>query len=66
MAVELRPVYVCDKCGWDWLPADRARKDSFPIWCPHCKSREWNRDKKKQKANDREVQERSDYISEEW
>lgn len=35
----------CNKCGYEWYP----RRPELPISCPSCKSREWNKDKKKEK-----------------
>jgi len=64
MGIELRPVCVCDECQHIWLQTDRV-KNELPDFCPKCKTRKWNGDKK-QKIKEREIQDRREYISDEW
>jgi len=61
MAVELRPVCICDKCQHVWLPPTWPR---LPTECPHCRARTWNGPNAKRPAD--QTQERRDLISEEW
>jgi len=64
MAIELRKVYVCEQCGYDWLPISRDWTQ-LPNICPKCKTPRWN-GSKLAKKKEREIQERRDVISEEW
>jgi len=58
MAIELRPVCVCEKCRHEWI----KQGDSLPLQCPQCHTREWNGIKsRRQKA---EIH--RDQISEDW
>ena len=64
MGIELRPVCVCDECQHIWLQTDRV-KNELPDFCPKCHTRKWNGDKK-QKIKERAIQDRRDFISDEW
>ena len=64
MAIELRPVCVCDKCGHTWLQTNRTKRE-LPNYCPKCTTKEWNGDKKA-KIKEREIQDRREFISDEW
>jgi len=64
MAIELRSVFVCEKCGHAWLPVDR-NLEARPQQCPKCRTKEWNGGALNGR-NDRAVQDRRDLISDEW
>jgi rubrerythrin len=38
--------YHCNVCGWEWIP----RFDEPPKVCPECKSPDWNKSLKKERA----------------
>lgn len=43
---KLVTVYLCDRCGHEWIPRnalDRRDEDELPTVCPKCKSPYWNR-----------------------
>lgn len=65
--IQLRPVCVCEECGWEWRPDNwRGTREPLrlPDQCPNreCRSRAWNAS---QRPDDKK-QERRDLISEEW
>jgi hypothetical protein len=38
--------YVCERCGWEWLPREATK----PRICPSCKSPYWDRPRRRPKA----------------
>jgi len=64
MPIELGKAYVCAKCDHAWMPNYQDWTE-LPAKCPKCKSPAWN-GAKRDKAKEREIQERRDVISEEW
>jgi len=58
MAIELRPMCVCEVCHHEWL----KKGEKLPLQCPHCHSRQWNGDK----VTRQEREKRADQISEDW
>jgi predicted Zn-ribbon and HTH transcriptional regulator len=42
------PVYVCKRCGHEWIP----RTDRKPSTCPKCRSAYWDREIERQTVVD--------------